>query len=131
MYSLRPSTTYCIAANDGFQESQYQELEDLDNFRTLVASDAFWTLLCLLPPTKVIMNHGENWWCLIVKFSRILGTFRCFSEHFTGFPHAGCHASHSSRVKNLMAPRERARQKVLYADARFCQVAGFPVRWRL
>ena len=33
------------------------------------------------------------------------------------------------RVKNLIAPRERARQKVLYADARFCQVAGFPVRW--
>ena len=33
------------------------------------------------------------------------------------------------RVKNLIAPRERARQKVLYADARFRQVAGFPVRW--
>ena len=51
----------------------------------------FWTILCLLLVSKVIMNHGENWWCLIVKFSRILGISRSFSGYFGGFPNAGSH----------------------------------------
>ena len=49
-----------------------------------------------------------------------LGAFRRISEDFTGFPHAS---------ENLIVPCERARRKVLYADTRFRQVAGFPVRW--
>ena len=64
------------------------------------------------------------------------GTFQDISAHFSGFQGIsqdfrtpGTVSCSRGRVKNLSAPRERAYQKVLYADARFCQVAGFPVRW--
>ena len=33
------------------------------------------------------------------------------------------------RVKNLITPRERARQKVLHSDVHFRHVAGFPALW--
>ena len=65
------------------------------------------------------------------------GTFQRISAHFRGFQRIlqdfrmpGTIVCSHGRVKNLIfAPCERARQKVLYADARFCQVAGFPVCW--
>ena len=82
-------------------------------------SETFWTLLCLLLVSQVFLNHGENWWPLIVKFWRIFGVSQCFSVDFR-MP--GSLVCFRSRVKNLMTPRDRARQKVLHSDVRFCQV---------
>ena len=71
---------------------------------------------------SVFEPRGE----LVVANCEVLTHSRSFSGYFTGFPNARDHASHRRRVKNLITPRERARQKVLHSDARFRHVAGFP-----
>ena len=54
---------------------------------------------------------------------------RAFEAISQGNRMPGLTAGSRGRVKNLIVPRDRARQEVLYVDARFDQVAGFPVRW--
>ena len=68
---------------------------------------------------------------LVVANCEVLTHFERFSAFFTAFPNARDHVAHRRRVKNLMTPRERARQKVLHSDARFRHVAGFPALRRL
>ena len=71
---------------------------------------------------SVFEPRGE----LVAPNCEILTDFESFSGFFTGFPNARDHVAHRRRVKNLIIPRERARQKVLHSDARFRNVAGFP-----
>ena len=71
---------------------------------------------------SVFEPRGE----LVVANCEVLRDFESFSAFFTGFPNARDNVAHRRRVKNLITPRERARQKVLHSDARFRQVAGFP-----
>ena len=75
---------------------------------------------------------------LMAPNCEILEHFRGFSEDFRGFQSfsqdfrmPGSIVCSRGRVKNLMAPRERARQKVLHSDTRFRHVAGFPALRRL
>ena len=70
--------------------------------------------------------------CEILKdfrdFSEYLGGFQSFSRDFR----MSCaNVCSRGRAKNLIALRERARQKVLYSDTRFRHVAGFPALRRL
>ena len=75
---------------------------------------------------KLLGGQLESWWPLIVKISSIPGYFRAFQYISVDFRMPGTIVCSRGRVKNLTAPRDRSRQKVLHADARFCQVAGFP-----
>ena len=76
---------------------------------------------------SVFEPRGE----LVAPNCEILTHFGRISEFFTAFPNARHHVAHRRRVKNLITPRERARQKVLHSDARFRHVAGFPALRRL
>ena len=71
---------------------------------------------------SVFEPRGE----LVVPNCEILKDFQRFSAYFTGFPRVRHNVAHRRHVKNLITPHERARQKVLYSDARFRHVAGFP-----
>ena len=73
----------------------------------------------LVAPNCEILQHSGDFSRLFTAFQRISRDFRM----------PGLTTCSRGRVKNLIAPCERACQKVLYADTRFCQVAGFPVRW--
>ena len=75
----------------------------------------------LVVPNCEILEDSRN-------ISELFGVFQRISRDFR-MP--GVTTCSSCRVKNMIAPRERARQKVLYTDVLFCQVAGFPVCWRL
>ena len=76
---------------------------------------------------SVFEPRGE----LVAANCEALTDFGDFSEHFGGFPHARDHVAHRRRMKNLITPCERARQKVLHSDTRFHHVAGFPALRRL
>ena len=78
---------------------------------------------------SVFEPRGE----LVAPNCEILEHFRSFSEHFrvfqsfsVDFRMPGSIVCSRGRAKNLMTPRERARQKVLHSDTRFRHVAGFP-----
>ena len=73
---------------------------------------------------SVFEPRGE----LVVANCEILKHFRGFSQDFRV---PGIKPCSGGRVKNLIIPRERARQKVLHSDARFRHVAGFPALRRL
>ena len=70
---------------------------------------------------SVFEPQGE----LVAPDCEPLKHFVDFSVDFPGFPNLQDYDSHRRRVKNLITPRERAHQKVLHSDMRFCQVAGF------
>ena len=83
---------------------------------------------------SVFEPRGE----LVAPNCEILKHFQRFSQFFTvsqrfsrDFRTPGTKPCSGGRVKNLMTPRERARQKVLHSDTRFRHVAGFPALWRL
>ena len=75
---------------------------------------------------SVFKPRGE----LVVANCEVLPDFGSFSADFSVFSQdfrtPGSLVCSRGRVKNLMTPRERARQKVLHSDTRFHHVAGFP-----